>query len=834
MTRFVCVHGHFYQPPRENPWLDFVELQDSAYPYHDWNERITYECYRPNTAAHILDAEGLLEQAVDTYARISFNLGPTLLSWLQQQAPETYRRILGSDRDSRARFSGHGSAIAQAYNHLIMPLANPRDQATQVRWGIADFEYRYGRSPEGMWLPETAVDTPTLEALAEHGIRFTVLAPHQAALFRPLHGDGGWQAVTGTAPIDTTRAYLQRLPSGRSIALFFYNGPLSQEVAFSDILQSGHRLAERLTGAFDPERERPQLVHIATDGETYGHHHRFGDMALAYALRQIEQTEDVQLTNYGEFLERFPPEHEVQIAERTSWSCAHGVGRWSEDCGCNMGQYPGGNQAWRAPLRAALDWLRDDLAPLYEREAAPLLSNPWAARDAYIRVILERTDGRRNAFLAEHATHELSHDERVRVWKLLELQRNSLLMYTSCGWFFDDVSGIEASQVLLYAARAAELARELDGVDREGELQARLSSAPSNAAQFSDAGAVYRAAVGTARVTFERAAGNAALQEIARLDVGRRELALRADPAWAHDGVLHADTLPVYSTLTEESWQVPLLAVNTGDGPIVGLWPRQEGWAERASQALAEYGRAPDRAWLEGEFWKVYGIEGLLHDSALNVLDQLLEAPRQRLAARIETLYPNLLRFASEDVPPPPAPLRDLGAEVAALLRPRLIEAIERADTLTGVARRLLTTANAWHLPMDHGALSYRLTLTLDALTEAWAADPHSRDALGRLSAALSLATGPHPLLHANLWLPQTVCHQVIATHPEAFGSDHPSHAGHDPGFGSPSPPREGLADGRGSAVAAPDGDWVARVRQMAGMLRVRLPAGGSGQATAL
>src|SRR5262245_34035882 len=365
MKRYVCIHGHFYQPPRENPWLETVERQETAYPYHDWNERITAECYAPNAASRILDAGDRILKIVNNYGQISFNFGPTLLSWLQHHAADTYEAILQADRASVQRFSGHGSALAQAYNHLIMPLANTADLRTQVTWGIRDFRSRFGRQPEGMWLPETAVNLATLDALAEHGIRFTILAPHQAARVRTPAGK--WLEVSG-GRIDPTQAYLQKLPSGREIALFFYDGPVARGVAFEGVLKNGEYFAQRLM-EIQGDHTDAQLVHIATDGETYGHHHRHGDMALAYALYQIENRGLAELTNYGAYLERYPPTHEVEISEDTSWSCAHGIERWRSNCGCRTGGADHWNQEWRAPLRAALDWLRDALIPLYEQRA---------------------------------------------------------------------------------------------------------------------------------------------------------------------------------------------------------------------------------------------------------------------------------------------------------------------------------------------------------------------------------------------------------------------------------------------------------------------------------
>ena len=386
---YICVHGHFYQPPRENPWLEAVELQDSAYPYHDWNERITAECYAPNGASRILTPEGRVGKIANNYRRISFNFGPTLLSWLKTTSPETYRTIVDGEKESREHFGGHGTAIAQAYSHLILPLANSRDKRTQVIWGIRDFHSHFGRQPEGMWLPETAVDLESLEIMAQQGIRFTILSPGQAARVRKISART-WSDVSG-ARIDPTMVYRLRLPSKRTINIFFYDGPISHGVAFEGLLDNGEKLADRLMGAFSEGRAWPELVHIATDGETYGHHHHRGEMALTYALDHIESKELAALTCYGQYLAEHPPTHEVEIFERTSWSCVHGIERWRSDCGCNSGR-AGWNQSWRAPLREAFDGLRDTLAGRFEETAGGLLKDPWAARDDYIDVLLDRSE----------------------------------------------------------------------------------------------------------------------------------------------------------------------------------------------------------------------------------------------------------------------------------------------------------------------------------------------------------------------------------------------------------------------------------------------------------
>ena len=386
--KYICIHGHFYQPPRENAWLETVEVQDSAHPYHDWNQKITAECYSANAYSRILDGDGRIEKIVNNYEKISFNFGPTLLAWMEKNSPGLYQAVLEADKRSADRYSGHGSAVAQAYNHMIMPLANRKDKVTQVFWGIRDFVHRFGRNPEGMWLPETAVDLETLEILAEQGILFTILSPYQAARTRDIGGEEWCDVTDGT--IDPKEPYLQKLPGGGEISLFFYDGPISHGVAFEGLLKNGEAFAERLVGGLT-DRKTAQLLHIVTDGESYGHHSRYGDMALAYALHFIEAEGLARLTNYGEFLEKHPPMREVEIHENSSWSCSHGVERWREDCGCSSGQNPGWHQRWRRPLRESLDALRDELATVYEEKIADYFNDPWKARDDYIDVVSDRS-----------------------------------------------------------------------------------------------------------------------------------------------------------------------------------------------------------------------------------------------------------------------------------------------------------------------------------------------------------------------------------------------------------------------------------------------------------
>lgn len=497
---YVVLHGHFYQPPREDPWLNRIERQPSAAPFHDWNERILAECYRPNAFARILDEQGRVVRIVNNYEFLSFNFGPTLLSWLEEHDVEVYQRILTADRLSAERLEGHGNAIAQVYNHVILPLANERDKYTQIRWGIADFQHRFGRFPEGMWLAETAIDAATVKALVDCGIRFVILAPSQAQRIRPL-GQTEWIDVS-QGQIDPSRPYRCFTPDRSGyLDIFFFDGPISRDLGFGDIVYSTQSLAERIRLAIRPDRKgEPYLINCATDGETFGHHKRSVERTLAYAFCEEFPRRGWQVGNYGHFLSHHPPTWEVQLKPVTAWSCAHGVGRWSRDCGC--GAVPGWHQRWRQPLREALNWLRDQLAEIYETEAKAYLRDPWLARDRYIEVILDRE--RCEAFLQEHQSHRLTAEDRVQVLRLLEMQRYGQLMFTSCGWFFEELARPEGVQILRYAARAIELAAAATKVDLEEEFLLRLSKAPSNLELYKDGRGVYQALVRPRRVSPQR------------------------------------------------------------------------------------------------------------------------------------------------------------------------------------------------------------------------------------------------------------------------------------------------------------------------------------------
>ena len=489
-NKYICIHGHFYQPPRENPWLEDIQLQDSAYPFHDWNERISEECYKVNTASRILDKDGDIVRIVNNYTSMNFNFGPTLLSWMKKHQSEIYESILNADKISQDKFNGHGSAIAQAYNHMIMPLANEKDKYTQVYWGIKDFQERFGRYPEGMWLPETAVDYQTLETLAELGIKYTILAPHQAAMVRKIETGASWQEVKDGS-INFRQSYLCSLPSGKTINIFFYNGALAHDVSFGNLLRNGEKFAKKLIENFSENESNPEIVHIATDGETFGHHHRFGDMALSFCLDYIEKNNLATITNYGEYLELYPPVYEVQIVENTSWSCVHGIKRWQGDCGCHTGMNVNWNQKWRKPLRESMDWLRDQVVNSFEKGASSYFKDVWQTRNEYINVILNRDPENIDNFLEKFSHHPLRYEEKIRAIKYLEMQRNALLMYTSCGWFFDEISRIETIQVMHYAARCMQLAKELDNLDLETQYIEKLKDAPSNVRRYKNGADIY-------------------------------------------------------------------------------------------------------------------------------------------------------------------------------------------------------------------------------------------------------------------------------------------------------------------------------------------------------
>lgn len=512
---FLTIHGHFYQPPRENPWLESIELQDSASPFHDWNERINSECYNPNSVSKIVDSRNKILDVVNNYEFLSFNFGPTLLSWMEEFAPLAYERVIKADIESVGEHDGHGNAIAQVYNHMIMPLANEKDKQTQVVWGIKDFESRFGRKPEGMWLAETAVDNDTLRVLIENDIKYTILSPYQALKFRKL-GDKDWTDVSW-GNIDPARPYRYYIKgTDKYIDLFFYDGAISKSVAFDEILKDGNKFIRRLKEGVAEGREYAQLVNIATDGESYGHHTKFGDMALSYVLRVRAKEEGFKIVNYAQYLEKHPSEMEVDIKQSSSWSCFHGVGRWMEDCGCSTGGHPGWNQKWRKPLRDALNYLRDELVKIFEKEDKNYFKDAWKARDNYINVILDRSELSVKKFQKENFIEGLTEDKIVKAMELLEMQRQAMLMYTSCGWFFSEISGIETTQIMKYAARAMQLAQNFSKKDFEKHFLEILDEAKSNFVEFGTGKDVYEKFVKPSIVTVKQIASLWAISSLYR------------------------------------------------------------------------------------------------------------------------------------------------------------------------------------------------------------------------------------------------------------------------------------------------------------------------------
>ena len=442
MTQYVCIHGHFYQPPREDPQTGKIPNQPSAAPFDNWNDRILKECYMANTEVEIVDTEGNAK-FLNNYDFLSFNIGPTLFSWMEEFHPLTTERIVGSHHRSVAR-TGHSNIIAQAYHHSILPLATRYDKETEIRWGIADYKHRFGSLPEGMWLAETAVDTETLEVLAECGIRFVILAPRQA---KSVQIDGVWTDVNETN-VDTSQPYRCVLPSSNEIALFFYEPQLAMDVAFRGALNNGVNFASTIEQrALSLDKDR--LLHFATDGESYGHHHRHGEVALGFCLDRLQHSQ-VEITNYGAYLDSNPPTQDAKIVERSSWSCAHGVGRWSENCGCVIDPAMKGQQEWRADLRLVLTRLGDITRTLFMERCTALLTDPMEVRHRWKEAELAGTEETLiREFTQPKVKFSAKHVETIRFW--MQQQELALKMFTSCGWFFDSYTGIEAQQILGYA-----------------------------------------------------------------------------------------------------------------------------------------------------------------------------------------------------------------------------------------------------------------------------------------------------------------------------------------------------------------------------------------------
>lgn len=875
MEKYICIHGHFYQPPRENPWLEEVELQDSASPYHDWNERITAECYAPNNMSRVLDGDGKIIDMINNYSRISFNFGPTLMSWLERHKPDVHGEIVKADRESMERFSGHGSAISQVYNHIIMPLANERDKKTQVIWGIEDFKKRFGREPEGMWLSETAVNIDSLEVLADHGIKYTILAPRQAHKVRRLtdrvepdeaneksteekpvsddithkhimdynhdhdhdghHGYGygqehkhlhkhehehshehedahkhvhedenqseneidnedenmveeesvreeehthghehwhehwhthehHWQDVSDSR-VDPSTPYLCKLPSGKTITLFFYDGPISQDIAFDGMLKSGDTFARRLLTAFSDERSHPQLVHVANDGETFGHHHYRGDMALAYCLYLIEDDnftgQHIKLTNYGEFLEKHPPLYEVEIYDNSSWSCVHGVGRWKENCGCHTGMRSDWNQHWRAPLREALDWLRDILAPYYELEAGKIFEDPWEARDGYIDILFDRSNESIDAFFKKYANVEVSQDDKVKAIKLLELQRNAMLMYTSCAWFFDEISGIETVQVMNYALRVIQYYEELTGQSIEDKFLEKLALAPSNL--FENGANVYDMFVKPAKIDLLRVGAHYAISSLFE-NYGENTSFFcfnghQIQHSIKENGKMKMATgiTKITSIITREAKEFMFAVFHMGDhnvncGVIESSGEEAYFRLHGELETAFELGQIPKVIRIISSSFgqNSFTLWNIFRDEQRNVLDIILNATYKSIEASYRQVYDNNYAIMS-CVKGMDMSIPDIfKTSCQYVLTKDLINTLQGKDLEIARLKRIINEIQKWHIEIDRSKIDLLSITLIDNLMDILKNQYNNIELIGKITETIELLKEIH--IEPNLW----------------------------------------------------------------------------------
>ena len=747
-NKYICIHGHFYQPPRENPWLEDIELQDSAYPFHDWNERISEECYKTNTASRILDEEGDIVRIVNNYTNMSFNFGPTLLSWMKKHQPEIYQSILEADKASQEKFNGHGSAIAQTYNHMIMPLANEKDKYTQVYWGIKDFQERFGRYPEGLWLPETAVDYATLETLAELGIKYTILAPHQAARIRKIEKDSPWKEIENDN-IDFRQAYLCPLSSGKSINIFFYNGALAHEVSFGGLLGNGEKFANGLIANFSQEEQKPELVHIATDGETFGHHHRFGDMALSFCLDHIEKNNLAKIINYGEFLELHPPRYEVQIVDNTSWSCVHGVERWRNDCGCHTGMNPDWHQQWRKPLREAMDWLRDQAVKIFEKEGPNYFKDVWQARNEYIEIILNRNMDNINTFFEKFSNHSLDQNEIIRAIKLLEMQRNAMLMYTSCGWFFDEISGIEATQVMHYAARCMQLAKELHDIDLEPEYMERLSQAPSNVRKYKNGANIYEKMIQPAIIDLLRVGAHFA---VSTLFNGKQKniysyQILEDEMERGENGQLKIaiGQATIKSEITLEQDKISFAVLHLGDHNVNGgvrRYQDEETYQKMVQEINDAFNQANivDIIRLMDKHFKTnsYSLWYLFKDEQRKVIQKILQPNQEEAERSITQIYTDnypIINFLKQLNIPIPQSLSVITQEAINLeLNQLFSEDSMDLDRL----ENLIEEIQDWSVDIDKNTLEFKIEGWVNQTIENLNKQPENIDRIQEITATLS------------------------------------------------------------------------------------------------
>ncbi len=764
MDKYICIHGHFYQPPRENPWVEEIEFQDSAYPYHDWNERITAECYAPNAASRILDSEGKIIDIINLYSKISFDFGPTLLSWLERHQPDVHEAIIEADRLSIERFSGHGSAIAHGYNHIILPLANRRDKYTQILWGIKDFEKRFKRAPEGMWLPETAVDTETLEVLVTHGIKFTVLAQRQAKKIKNTPTAKRWRDVSGER-VDPTMAYKCNLPSGRSISLFFYDGPISQDISFGGLLKNGETFANRLLSAFNDQRTWPQLVHMATDGETFGHHHRHGEMALSYALHHIKSNNLAKLTNYSEYLEKHPPTQLVEIFDNSSWSCVHGVERWRDNCGCSSGMNQGWTQTWRKPLRNALDWLRDSLDPIFWNTASKYLKSPWDARDDYIEVLLNRSYENIDIFLEKHSLRELTKEEKIICLKLLEIQRNAMLMYTSCGWFFDEVSGIETVQIMQYASKAIQYAEEFHDTPLEPEFINHLRETPSNI--FESAAEPYEKYVKSAKTDLIRVGAHFCISSIFEdypEDAKVYCYTIKSDlydKAEAGRLKLVIGKSDIRSDITWDGKTISFAVLHLGDHNInagVKDFQDDESFSIMQNELTESFqkGNLPEVVRLmDRHFENIYSLWHLFKDEQRKILDQILQLTYDGVESSYRHIYEDNFAIMSYYHSLQQRLPRPFHSAAEYMLNTDLKKFFDTAETDVDKLKRLIEESQRWGINLDRTTISFNAGTWVNSIMEQFIQQPEDIQLLTMIDNALEAIS---PLnLTLDLWKAQNI-----------------------------------------------------------------------------
>jgi alpha-amylase/alpha-mannosidase (GH57 family) len=746
--KYICIHGHFYQPPRENAWLEAVEIQDTAHPYHDWNQRITEECYSANAYSRILDQEEKITRIVNNYEKMSFNFGPTLLTWMEKNTPDIHKAIVEADLKSINHFSGHGSAMAQAYHHMIMPLANSRDKYTHVFWGIQDFQRRFGRKPEGMWLPETAVDFETLKIMADLEISFTILAPSQAARKRKL-GEKKWEDVRGGI-INPRRPYLQKLP-GTEIVIFFYDAPISQAVAFGGLLKNGEEFAHRMLKGF-VDQDEPQLVHIATDGESYGHHSLFGDMALAYAVKYIEDENLAILTNYGEYLEKHPPSYEVDIIENTSWSCSHGVKRWYDHCGC--GAVDGQNQQWRRPLREALDVLRDNAADPFEKELGKFFPDPWKTRNDYIDIIQDRSPENQEIFIKAHTKHPQSIGlmEKVRILKLLELQRHAMQMYTSCGWFFHDLSGIETIQIIQYAGRLVQLCTDVFNQDFESHFLQKMAEAKSNIPEYGNGKQIYENHIRPAILNLKGVASHYAISSLFE-DFSDRSTLFCYDIKQVNYGMAEAGIaklcsgcVEVTSKITLESALLQFALLYVGDHNLsCGIC--ENGCDKNFKEFILALSDRFDRAEFTEIFssldnyfeTSIYSLNSLFRDGQRKIISLILDDKVKDALLVYQRLYRQnipLMRFLKGSSTPCPPALYSAGTLA---LNQELKEQFKQDALNYDIIMELLKEAKLAGILLEAATLEYTMRKNIEAKAKQFEENPFHLELLNRINNSIDL-----------------------------------------------------------------------------------------------